>query len=379
MKILDKMVCDRSIFFTHSMLTSVARSLFVCNLELRRLIDENNAFAAVDLAYALQRATTTASRLMVLAATEGYSRGNQIIDDATFRLLLLTVNNTFHAFGRLVMHRTSPMQEIQNPLGAAIYSIVNMFRSCLRALKDASASELKHDVRRDTSDQENLAGTSSTSISVPRAENSTSATLIAYIKDVMKAILTSVVDLQAVKQRGKTTKIQAHAELYEGVQHILLTEAGRMMYILTFSDQRADSIEKELDTTEATNSARHARHIKVTRITARHLFPLVRHAVASLPADVSTSNKKRSSATAAHATVQRAMTSQPLRRLQNTLIQGVFGVSEEDDLEDALRLPAEVVMQRRGRPAQIYQDEGSDWFVKSMWELCGWDFLAKVV
>jgi len=375
------MVCERLSFFTHSMLTSVARSLFVRNLELRRLIDENNAFAAVDLAYALQRATTTATRLVVLAATEDYSRGNQIIDDATFRLLLLTINNTFHAFGRLVMHRTSPMQEIQNPLGAAIYSIVNMFRSCLRALKDASASGLKHNERRVASDQEILAGTSSRSVSVTHDGQSTSAALVAYIKDIMKAILTSVVDLQAVKQRGKTTKIQAHTELYEGIQHILLTEAGKMMYNLTFSGQRADSIEKELETREATNSTRqaaHARHVKAASIAARHLFPLVRHAVASLPADVSTSNKKRSSATAAHATVQRAMTSQPFRRLQNTLVQGVFGVSEEDDLEDALRLPAEVVMQRRGRPAQTYQDEGGDWFVKSMWELCGWDFLAKV-
>jgi len=358
------MVCDISILSTCSQLTCLARTLFVRNLELRRLIDENNAFAAVDLAYALQRATSTASRLVVLAATEDYSQGNQIVDDPTFRLLLLTVNNTFHAFERLVVHKTSPLQETQNPLGAAVHSIVHMFRCCLRALKDAV-----------------LLSVQATTDGATHAEQTTSPTLVAYTKDVMKAILNSVIDLQAMKQRGKTTKIPAHKELYEGVQHILLIEAGKIMYTLTLSCQRGDTIEKELDAIETTNStsqAAQAQNVKAAGIVARHLFPLVRCAIAPLPAEPSTSNKKKSSATAARATVHRAMTAQPLRKLQNTLIQGVFGVSEDDDLEDALRLPAEVVMQRRGRPAQTYQDDGGDWFVKSMWELCGWDFLAKV-
>jgi len=376
------MVCDVSVFSTHNMLTYLARSLFVRNLELHRLINDNNAFAAVDLAYALQKATSTASRLMVLAVTEDYSQGNQIIDDESFRLLLLTVNNTFHAFKRLVVHRTSPMQEIQNPLGAAIYSIVNMFRCCLRAFKDAVVLDSKHDVTQVITGQESLTGSTTTSTTVLRVGQSRpSSTLIAYIKDVMKAILTSIVDLQAANQRRRTAKISAHRELYEGIQHILITEAGKMIYTLTFSCQRAENIEKELETREEANNAYNAaqaQHVKATNLAARHLFPLVRHALASLPADASTTNKKKSNTTTAQAAVQRAMTAQPLRRLQNTLIQGVFGVSEEDDLEDALRLPAEVVLQRRGRPVQTYQDEGGDWFVKSMWELCGWDFLAKV-
>lgn len=317
---------------------------------------------------------------MVLAATEDYCRGNLIVDEATFRLLLLTVNNTFDALGRLVVHRTSPLQEMQNPLGVAIYSIANLFRSCLRALKDAVALDVKHSRTEDVTVHESSVGPSPAPQTSLRAPD-TSASLIAYIKDVMKAILTSVVDLQTAKQRGKTTKIVAHRELYEGVQHILVTEAGKIMYALTFSSQRADSIEKELEAIEKTSITikdAQAQHVKAANIVCRHLFPLLRHAITSLPAGGPSSAKKKAGLNAAQANVQRAMTAQPLRRLQNTLIQGVFGVSEEDDLEDALRLPAEVVMQRRGRPVQTFPDEGGDWFIKSMWELCGWDFLAKV-
>lgn len=349
--------------------------MFARNLDLRRLIDENNAFAAVDLAYALQRATSTTSRLLVLAATEDYCRGNLIVDEATFRLLLLTVNNTFDALGRLVVHRTSPMQEMQNPLGVAIYSIANLFRSCLRALKDAVALDIKQSRTEDVPVQESSIAPRTAPQNSLGARSDTSALLIAYIKDVMKTILTSVVDLQTAKHRGKTTKIVAYRELYEGLQHILVTEAGKIMYALTFSCQRAESIEKELEVTDKTSitiKAAQAQHVKAANIVGRHLFPLLRHAITSLPAGGPSSGKKKAGLNAAQATVQRALTAQPLRRLQNTLIQGIFGVSEEDDLEDALRLPAEVVMQRRGRPVQTFGHEGGDWFIKSMWELCGW-------
>ena len=365
----------------HKMLTRSAHSLFIRNVDLRRLVDENNAFAAVHLAYSLPRATSTASRLLVLATTQDYSQGHQIIDDTTFRLLILTVNNVFQAFTRLVVHRTSPLQETQNPLGAAIYSITNLFKCCLRSLKDAIALEFRHDGTQNITERLDLTGlsTASTAQSSPRTANTIA--LVAYIKDVMKVILTSVVDLQSVKQRGRSTKIPAHRELFEGIQHILITEAGKMLYTLTFSGPRTDSTHNELRTREdvsGVNESAQAHYVKAANSASRHLLPLIRHAISALPNEPSTSNRKRSSVTAAQAGVQRAMTAQPLRRLQNTLVQGIFGVSENDDLEDALRLPVEVVMQRRNNPAQPLQDENGDWFVKSMWELCGWDFLAKV-
>lgn len=348
------------------------QEVFTRNVELRRLIESNNAFLAFDLAYSLQRTTRCISSFLSRASTsQARDHDPESLDNTAFRLLALTIENVFRAFERLVLHRISPEQELQNPLGAAIFAIVSLFRSYLTILKEAAEYDLRQSVSavRTSAQQSNSRNA--------RQTPPPTSFLAVLVRDLMKKILTSALDLHNSKTRTKPISA-AHKDLVEGLQHVLITEAGSLLYTICFGRRRRDSIDEELaNASHPLPSGPNNGHNMTAQIAsaqARHLFPLLRLVI---EATTNEQSSRRRSAKNQQNLVQSSMVTKPLRQLQNTLIQGVFGVTDEDDLEDALKLPEEVILHGRGRKAVQVAEEGGEWFIKSMWELCGWDHLAK--
>jgi hypothetical protein len=353
----------------------LARELFVRNVELRKLIDENNIFRAFDLALAMQR---TASAVGILLGRTSSSTNNGVqMDEATFRLLALSINNLLQAFGRLVLQRLSPDQEIQNPIGAAVYAVVSLFRSGLDALAKACRVEVE---------QRGLAKplTSDTVKKATTKVDSTVFNTVVYIRDTLETIINSVLKLQPAQGRANTKpRSSPHSDLLEGIQYVLITTAGKLLSTLTFSDDAGldiDEADLDLDLRAGMGTAVH--NNKSTSLSSRasseanHIFQMLRLALSTTPVDSLGQRKPKSKNQ--ETPLQRAMTGQPLLRLQHTLIQTVFGVTEDDDLDETLRLPAEVVLRKRGSKArEEVQEDGGAMFVKSMFELIGWEYLAK--
>ena len=353
--------------------SSSARELFVRNIELRKLIDENNIFRAFDLALALQRTASTVGTLLGRASTNNDVQ----MDESMFRLLALSINNLFQALGRLVLHRLSPDQEIQNPIGAAVYAVVSLFRSGLDALAKACRVEVEQ------RGKPQLSGSDAAQKTTNKANSAVSNSVV-YIKDTLETIITSVLKLQPAQGRTNTKpRSSPQSNLLEGIQYVLITTAGKLLSTLTFGNDAALDIDEaglDIGLIAGTRTANQNSKATPTRSCAgseaNHIFQLLRLALSTTPVD--SLGRKKAKSKNQEIVLQRAMTGQPLLRLQHTLIQAVFGVTEDDDLEEMLRLPAEVVLRKRGSKArEEVQEDGGDVFVKSMFELIGWEYLAK--
>jgi len=353
--------------------SSPARELFVRNIELRKLIDENNIFRAFDLALALQRTASTVGTLLGRAST---NNGVQM-DESMFRLLALSINNLFQALGRLVLHRLSPDQEIQNPTGAAVYAIVSLFRSGLDGLAKACRVEVEQ------RGKPQPPGSDSAKKTTNKADSVASNTVV-YIRDTLETIITSVLKLQPAQGRANTKpRSSPHSDLLEGIQYVLITTAGKLLSTLTFGDDETldiDEADLDVDLIAGAGSTIQNSKSSPTRCRAgseaNHIFRMLRLTLSTTPVD--SLGRRKAKSKNQETPLQRAMTGQPLLRLQHTLIQAVFGVTEDDDLEETLRLPAEVVLRKRGSKArEEVQEDGGDMFVKSMFELIGWEYLAK--
>ena len=355
--------------------TLPARELFVRNIELQKLIEENNIFRAFDLALALQRTASTVGTLLGRAPT---NNGIQM-DESMFRLLALSINNLFQALGRLVLHRLSPDQEIQNPIGAAVYAIVSLFRSGL----DALAKACRVEIEQRSMFKASVPGSDSAKKTTNKGDSTTANTVL-YIRETLETIITSVLKLRPAQGRANTKpRSSPHGDLLEGIQYVLITTAGKLLSTLTFGNDAAlDIDEADLGVglvagTRTSNQTSRATPVpSCASSEANHVFRLLRLALSTTPID--SLGRKKAKSKNQETPLQRAMTGKPLLRLQHTLIQAVFGVSEDDDLEETLRLPAEVVLRKRGSKARDeMQEDGGDVFVKSMFELIGWEYLAK--
>ena len=299
------------------------------------------------------------------------------MDEAMFRLLALSINNLLQALERLVLHRLSPDQEIPNPIGAAVYAIVSLFRSGLDALAKACRVEVE---------QRGMAKplvTDSAKKTTTKADLAASNTVV-YVKDILETIITSVLKLRPTQRRANTKpRSSPHSDLLEGIQYVLITTAGKLLSTLTFGDDETlDIDEADLDVGLIAGSGTTMQHSRATPTRSRagseanHIFQMLRLALSMTSLD--SLGRKKAKSKNQETPLQRAMTGQPLLRLQHTLIQAVFGVNEDDDLEETLRLPAEVVLRKRGSKArEEAQEDGGDVFVKSMFELIGWEYLAK--
>jgi len=298
------------------------------------------------------------------------------MDESMFRLLALSINNLMQAFGRLVLHRLSPDQEIQNPIGAAVYAIVNLFRSGVDAL--AKACRVEFEQRKAQPVIPDFAKRTTT-----RADPAASNTVV-YIKDTLETIVSSILKLQTTQGLANTKpRSSPHSDLLEGIQYVLITTAGKLLFTLTFCNDAAfEDDETDLDVNLTAGMRTTTQNSKAMLIRshatseANHIFQLLRPALSTTP--VGSFGRRKAKSKNQETPLQRAMTGQPLLRLQHTLIQAVFGVTEDDDLEETLRLPAEVVLRKRGsKTREGVQEAGGDMFVKSMFELIGWEYLAK--
>lgn len=232
---------------------------------------------------------------------------------------------------------------------------------------------------------------------------------------------------------GRHNSRPTHAALLEGLMHLLLTRAGQLMYTLTFTAPFTSDLDEQMAGSMQTDD----QAVNAARLEAKLLTPILRRL---LPGSVhvdfllddrvsgdgisaATPNKPNSAAkrgnsqtfpatpssrqtqqarvrarglqtpstSASPATLAQkySLVSQPLNKIQNSLLKGIFGEDDNGGLiGHTLRSPLkpryeaaanEESDEELGLDAGISTDEGDggEPFITEMWCRVGWDVLAK--
>lgn len=201
-----------------------------------------------------------------------------------------------------------------------------------------------------------------------------------------------------------------YAALLEGLLHVFLIRAGQLIQILTIAGP--------LDEDMSEITAERSKELYAAKLEANALKPVLRlllpgHAhstfllddalntvsgftsCASSPSKMQQSPIKSSSSSIAALSQKVSLAAQPLNKLQNTLLQGMFGPDDIAGIsKNILRSPLtarglhfhdrmdddetddEDLDKGMSGPREE-DDDGVDEFVKEMWYRVGWDVLAR--
>ena len=313
--------------------------------------------------------------------------------EPSFRAMVRISALLFQAFDKLVSIDVSRLAQ-PHSCGAITYALVALFRSLLDALTSCARSQAmsqscprvvgvpSNNAKVRIGGQSPTSPTSSTAPpSIPDAKESPY-----HPKDLAKLLHTFITPLSPSDAFTNAESIQAQANLANGFLHLLLTRAGAILHTLVFSHSCDTDIDKEIVPAPRTelrvtisqqqedldNDIHLERH--AATIEAKYLWPLISRALSLFHSK--TANQSDSVTGFPNDRLVRLAKD----TLQRTLLQGVFG-----DLRgiegDVLRMPpaapdVNVDSELQPQVAAKGQDE-ENWFVREMWELCGWDILGR--
>jgi len=179
---------------------------------------------------------------------------------------------------------------------------------------------------------------------------------------------------------ASSTSESWQAHLHEGLLSLIITRAGALLYTLTFATgPRAVDISGEIAsssiyrTSAALTAGATIDPDKASRIAlheARYLLPLVERMLPkhSIPASVTLDGV-------------RDLSHSDLKKLQSTLVRGVFGIDDNGIFADVMRMPPAVELDtpagRLDEAEGRMNEQDPDWFLARMWEVCGWDVLGQ--
>ncbi|KAL9095350.1 MAG: hypothetical protein Q9165_002221 [Trypethelium subeluteriae] len=263
------------------------------------------------------------------------------------------------------------MEANKNILGTVVYNTVCMFHDILELISQVIA-RLDSPWERPSSQA--------------RATRSSSANRKSPWNDKIPRSLASFLTNAVIALDSDSVP---HQELFEGFMFVLMDRLGKGLYLFTFGRPRADTIEDDLSPSKDSAQDNQARKLmemeapyllnifeRAMSVAARHLGDpsLKTPRRSTLPR---LSKKLRSSGKGSINGTQPMLSMYAKERLQQTLVNAVFGPRKGNDNEfpDCLTMPVQP-------PAPIHppvpeEQEIATWYTKGLWELLGWDILAK--
>lgn len=256
-------------------------------------------------------------------------------------------------------------------LGSMLYSIIHMYDNVL--------SLISWDPTRICNSSESFSPLD------PSDRRSSEAGILTKSRKVSKAIA----DFLNAAISALDPKSAPHRELLEGFMFVLVDRLGKNLYLFTFGRLRRNTIEEDLSPNEGSTLTDKAKEI--ARIEAPHLLSILERAICMASqnfadASATINSKSMNSRPSAQfryvskepiSTRKHMLSEQAQNRLQQTLVNAVFGPQEEGDenFSECLRLPGQP--STFTQPPTIEERDIPDWYTKELWGLLGWDILAS--
>ena len=365
---------------------------------------------------------TLEAMLLRLESSSENHENNTIDPECSVRVLSRILFLIFTAFADLIRSNPEPSvgssanEEKRNSTAIATYSILSLFRTITKCI--TNSTNFNEDGNVEPNNPRSM------TLDSPRRLSRAFITHLFHHKT------------QADESKDPHQK-KAYAELLEGTLSVLLTRAGSLLYTSTFSTSRGETIAAEIavaatatggpredsaqhDTSNTTKSSAHndsnGNDQRAAASESRSILSLLqlvlpayqyqfRHESDSTASTVQ-GNRDISGGIHTHTPAltpaRRAGSSliaKPIDAIQNTLLKGIFGSSLSDspfvssclgdwsngDAANSARLTGrdgDDIMHNhidddRDEDDEVEDGEGADWFAREMWELVGWEILAR--
>lgn len=315
--------------------------------------------------------------------------------DAIFVALSRIIQILLRGYELVLGGREAQADSHSNEHGATAHSIISLFQAILTELSSCIAQ---------IAPSKSSQPATTTTAPKPRSRRAKTSTGIVGTQNLARDLPTHLARLLHSFLAPSTppspaTVTPPHADLHEGFLGLLLTQAGALLYTTTFATgPRAPCVPAEIAASSiyrvrgpsppssATNSTNNAAAANAAAddpdaakrgavAQAKYILPLLERLLA----------RTRTRTRARDVDAQ-------MVKVQNTLVRGVFGEDDGGAFGDVMRVPLQVeVAASMGRTEDAAEDEDDDgvegdgrraeqdaeWFLARMWEVCGWDVLAR--
>jgi len=250
---------------------------------------------------------------------------------------------------------------INSQQGAVIYSYLQSFNTLLSAISTIVSHTILHtasDAQNSKSSEANERGVKKRIENIP-----TSITALLF------AIISSL-----------DSNHKSHKALFEGIMYLLLERVGTHLYLLTFNKERSATFEKDDGKIKGTlNYPGVTTEVKyLTQVLERAMSVAPTFLGSTLPISTNTkSTHPKSVASKLNAGQTKSkLALHAKEKLQRTLIHAMFGDNAaQNDFVERLKKP--VAVEPVPLPPKIEDEDLPQWFREKIWDLVGWDILAR--
>jgi hypothetical protein len=334
---------------------------------MHSLLRNRKACPPEDLAYHLSRATTSLASIV----ERSIKTADTVTDDeqkdlkTTLTTAVRAVASIFKAYNSL-----SRLAGHERVMGQSVYALAKMFQTFLKSLSDLSILEARKDDTARTMAPEKSTGR----LKATKFNNGKSNAAL----DHVTGFIAGIIDL--FDHSVETTK-----ESFESLVFCLLDELGTALYISTFGQQRAETIEAEISERFAaeyfvpdlaTVRTPQQKHVDLV---APYLTYLLARTMSVTPHCFGTTNgskRPKVKPTNMRTSVKGLLAITSKESLQRTLVKCMFGNSDvEGDhlLGHSLNFPPSTF-----QPVPIPKIKSADigeWFQGEVWRILGWEIL----
>ncbi|OCL08586.1 hypothetical protein AOQ84DRAFT_431649 [Glonium stellatum] len=265
--------------------------------------------------------------------------------------------------------------------GLVIYECVSMFRAILNSITELALESAKQNMALAMELKPEVASKSRGKMPKPVKDENVARS----VSQLLNAIL-SYLD----------PKDSLHRTLFEGFMFVLLDRVGERLFVCIFDRERSATIEgdisppehlgapaagpgKELETKAAhlelptlISTLERAMALAPQHLSA-HLTPMNK----TVKPPTSTVNSGKSSATnkSSSSSGKITLSHHAKDRLQQTLVNCMFGVDNQDDFADCIKMPTRVGP--LPPPPKVEEQDTAEWFKQEVWRLVGWEILRR--
>lgn len=304
----------------------------------------------------------------VLLAKEQFDLGSTIRASARAFTSLLV------GLARLSEHRQTQLA------GIVVYECVKMFRTILDGITESALATAKLNTQVAGAVSSSAAAGKSRAKAIKHVQDTTSRAIAQFLNAVISYL--DVGDL-------------LHKQLFEGFMFVLLERIGKRLYVCTFDRERSATIEGDISPPENLGSASAGPGKELEQSALRleipNLISMLEKAISHAPHHmhdhseaVSKPAKGGSQSSKPNLGPRRPITGAKValnrhakERLQQTLINGMFGGDDKDDFLDCLRMPPRLAA-LPSHP-KVEEKDVAEWFKQEVWRLVGWDILGREV
>ena len=248
--------------------------------------------------------------------------------------------------------------------------IVRIFETALYELHQVAITEVNSQEEKETSKRKKKHKPNSRAVKSSAAADAEKSRLR---RESLVQIMAKMVSLVNLKD-------PSHMMLYEGLTSCLLNYVGSTLSFIVFADPQDAGVGLcPVSGLSDVSGLDPKLAVAVVELNAPHLVKLLRIVLSKVHglAKVAKGDaKKRKAAVSCSEPVLESLVQQIERRLQNTLLRGIFG-NDDEKFQDAFWSPEDVEEVELGDVPEEGEDTSkSEWFIAQVWEMLGWDILA---